>query len=136
MGIVDNNAEKLPPQKLMATANEVAKNFKDLTKQLNNDLTLKERLDLSLKERSAKSALNNKSNPFPKMKKKPARNPLQARKNPSQNVSFTVEVDMSSNVQSESKKPVLSAKQKKVLTIDDLDEKQRKAEERRNVSIV
>lgn len=121
-----NDLKQLPSQQLLSTANEVAKSFRDLTKQLNTDLTLRD-------VKKCRFTTRNKAEMEPK-KQKPYtyRNGSTGccQKNQKQNVCFTV--DVQTDVQKKSK-PVLSARQKKVLTIEEIEEKQRKAEERRNV---
>jgi len=111
----------LPTKKIMATAHQVAQNFKDLTNQLNNDLSIGKRLETE----KAKSCCTNETR---------TRNGSQKRQGTSQSQSvwFTVEVD-GNNAPAKSQKPALSARKKKALTAEDIEEKQWKAEERRNV---
>lgn len=120
MGVADNNVKPLPSQQIMATANQVAQNFRDLTKQLGNDLSVGDRKET---EKSKATCTKNEVKIAGSEK----------RQSTSQSVSFTVDVP-SRDVQTKSTKPVLSAKKKKVLTVEDIEEKQRRAEERRNVN--
>lgn len=118
-GTADGAVKRMPPSEILATAHLVSQNFRALTNQLGNDLTVKEKG----KEKTCKEWQEEDQNTRVSCSKK---------KYPS-SVSFTVSCDSENSPV----KPKLTSKQhqkkKKMLTAEHLEEKQRQAEERRNV---
>jgi hypothetical protein len=119
-GTADVTIQRMSPNEILATARLVSNNFRALTNQLGNDLAVKEMEKTHIK-------CDEKQN---------ERAGCSRKKYPS-SVAFTV--DMTSKDRTNPVKPKIASKQqqkkKSVLTAEALEEKQRQAEARRNVSI-
>lgn len=122
MGNATNDVKPLPTREIMTTAHQVAQNFRDLTNQLDSDLSVGKRLDMKkAKPSCTRSEIQHETRKAPHKRQSTSQ---------SQSIWFTVD---GKDSPAKSRKPALPARKKKAITAEDIEEKQRKAEERRNV---
>lgn len=122
----NHSRPQMTSSELLATARHVARDFNTLTCQMSKDFTIEEENNNFSKQTlsRAKICQAKKHNPGPESS------------NNDRSVAFTVAFDHDKQPVSPvpRKLQVVNTRQRGKLTAEDLEEKQRKAEERRNVS--